>query len=88
MALHARQYDIVVFGATGYTGQYCVEHITTHLPSNLSWAVAGRSHEKLSAAVQALKKLNSDRKQPGECLYARNWSCIWLIQTAICQLSR
>jgi len=66
MAAHARQYDIIVFGATGYTGQYCVEHITTHLPSNLPWAVAGRSHEKLSAAVQALKKLNSDRKQPGE----------------------
>ncbi|KAF4853700.1 Saccharopine dehydrogenase-like oxidoreductase [Colletotrichum siamense] len=61
---HGRQYDLVVFGATGYTGNFVTEHITTHLPSNLKWAVAGRSESKLRGLVAELKKLNSDRVQP------------------------
>ncbi|KAJ4304191.1 hypothetical protein N0V88_001803 [Collariella sp. IMI 366227] len=40
---HDRQYDLVVFGATGYTGKYTAQYITTHLPTDLRWAVAGRS---------------------------------------------
>lgn len=60
-----RQYDIVLFGATGYTGAYCAEHIVENLPTNLKWAVAGRSHQKLSNAVEDLKKLNVDREPPG-----------------------
>ncbi|KAJ3952372.1 hypothetical protein N0V92_011186 [Colletotrichum tropicale] len=61
---HGRQYDLVVFGATGYTGNFVTEHITTHLPSNLKWAVAGRSESKLRGLIAELKKLNSDRVQP------------------------
>ena len=30
----------------GYTGQLIAEHITAHLPTNLNWAIAGRSHDK------------------------------------------
>lgn len=60
-----RQYDIILFGATGYTGAYCAEHIVENLPTNLKWAVAGRSHQKLSNAVEDLKKLNVDREPPG-----------------------
>ncbi|KAF9872613.1 saccharopine dehydrogenase [Colletotrichum karsti] len=61
---HGRQYDLVVFGATGYTGAFVTEHITTHLPSNLKWAVAGRSQSKLRDVVAECKKLNPDRVQP------------------------
>ncbi|TDZ29339.1 Saccharopine dehydrogenase-like oxidoreductase [Colletotrichum spinosum] len=61
---HSRRYDLVVFGATGYTGAFVIDHITTRLPSNLKWAVAGRSESKLRAIVAELKKLNSDRVQP------------------------
>nr|XP_036586685.1 saccharopine dehydrogenase [Colletotrichum truncatum]KAF6797242.1 saccharopine dehydrogenase [Colletotrichum truncatum] len=61
---HGRQYDLVVFGATGYTGNFVTEHITTHLPSNLKWAVAGRSESKLRRLVAENKKLNPDRVQP------------------------
>ncbi|KAI1212306.1 uncharacterized protein F4807DRAFT_415543 [Annulohypoxylon truncatum] len=62
---HSRQYDLVVFGATGYTGSLCAEHITTHFPTDLRWAVAGRSAEKLQDVVRKCKALNPDRQSPG-----------------------
>ncbi|KAK4123364.1 hypothetical protein N657DRAFT_690976 [Parathielavia appendiculata] len=62
---HSRQYDLVVLGATGYTGKYTSQYITTHLPTDLKWAVAGRSRSKLEDVVAECKKLNPDRVQPG-----------------------
>ena len=61
----AREYDIILFGATGYTGKLCAEYITQRLPTDLKWAVAGRSASKLSAIVNELKSFNSDRREPG-----------------------
>ncbi|KAL9001523.1 MAG: hypothetical protein Q9169_000098 [Polycauliona sp. 2 TL-2023] len=60
----ARQYDLVLLGATGYTGRLCAEHITTSLPTDLNWAVSGRSHERLSAIVEKLKSYNDQRAPP------------------------
>ncbi|KAJ2970085.1 hypothetical protein NQ176_g8351 [Zarea fungicola] len=59
-----RQYDIVVFGATGYTGKLTAEHIASNLPTNIKWAVAGRSEAKLQAVVDNCKKINTDRVPP------------------------
>ncbi|KAG5927568.1 hypothetical protein E4U42_002075 [Claviceps africana] len=61
---HGRQYDLVLLGATGYTGQLTAEHIATHLPTDLKWAVAGRSESKLQNIVAECEKLNSDRLPP------------------------
>ncbi|KAK3937640.1 Saccharopine dehydrogenase-like oxidoreductase [Diplogelasinospora grovesii] len=61
---HGRQYDLVVFGATGYTGKFTAQHITTHLPTDLKWAVAGRSRDKLEQVVAQCKALNPDRRAP------------------------
>ena len=61
-----RQYDIVVFGATGYTGKLAAEYITTQLPTDLKWALTGRSKGKLEAVAAECKSLNPDRVQPGE----------------------
>ncbi|KAL8693043.1 MAG: hypothetical protein Q9218_002059 [Villophora microphyllina] len=58
------EYELVLLGATGYTGRYCAEHITSSLPTDLKWAVAGRSYERLSALVEDLKSINPDRAQP------------------------
>lgn len=66
MPENTRQYDLVVLGATGYTGKYACEHIVTHFPTDLKWAIAGRSVPKLQAVVSELKALNSDRAAPGE----------------------
>jgi len=62
--MSSRQYDLVVFGATGYTGKLTAEHITTNLPTDLKWALAGRSASKLEAVAAECKSLNPDRSQP------------------------
>lgn len=59
-----RQYDLVLLGATGYTGKLTAEYITAHLPTNIKWAIAGRSQSKLQALVSELKTLNSSRTSP------------------------
>ncbi|KAF4951388.1 hypothetical protein FSARC_12945 [Fusarium sarcochroum] len=61
---HGRQYDIVVFGATGYTGKLTAEYIATHLATDLKWAVAGRNESKLKAVVDDCNQRNSDRLPP------------------------
>ncbi|KAI5928429.1 saccharopine dehydrogenase [Camillea tinctor] len=62
---HSRQYDLVVFGASGYTGQMVAEYIATHFSTDLKWAIAGRSADKLENVVRECKALNLDRPAPG-----------------------
>ncbi|KAL4916592.1 Saccharopine dehydrogenase-domain-containing protein [Aspergillus aurantiobrunneus] len=59
-----REFDIVVLGPTGYTGKYCAEHIVQNLPTNLKWALAGRSPQKIGGVAEGLKKINPDRADP------------------------
>ncbi|KAL4892294.1 Saccharopine dehydrogenase-domain-containing protein [Aspergillus ambiguus] len=59
-----RPYDLVLHGPTGYTGRLCAEHIVKHLPTNLKWALAGRSLRKIEKIGQELKELNPDRTEP------------------------
>ncbi|KAI9713663.1 MAG: hypothetical protein M1812_006635 [Candelaria pacifica] len=61
---HDRQYELLLLGATGFTGKLCAEYITTHLPANLKWAIAGRNEGKLSAMEEELHSLNSERLPP------------------------
>jgi short subunit dehydrogenase-like uncharacterized protein len=51
-----RIYDIVVWGATGFTGRLVAEYLydTYGLDSDLRWAVAGRSEAKLAEVKQIL----------------------------------
>lgn len=60
-----RQYEAVVFGATGYTGKLTAEYITANLPTDFKWAIAGRSESKLNALLQELKSQNPNRALPG-----------------------
>ncbi|ETN43163.1 uncharacterized protein HMPREF1541_02321 [Cyphellophora europaea CBS 101466] len=59
-----RELDIVVIGASGYTGRLVAEYITQKLPTNTKWAIAGRSETKLKSLVESLKQLNSNRTPP------------------------
>jgi short subunit dehydrogenase-like uncharacterized protein len=43
----SRPYDIVVFGATGFTGALTAEYLANHAPSETRWALAGRNMSKL-----------------------------------------
>jgi short subunit dehydrogenase-like uncharacterized protein len=67
MSTSTRQYDLVLLGATGYTGKLTAEHINEFLPVDLKWAIAGRSSVKLENLVEKLKKLNSKRLPPCKC---------------------
>ncbi|OTB02556.1 hypothetical protein M426DRAFT_74502 [Hypoxylon sp. CI-4A] len=61
---NSRKHDIVLLGATGYTGLLTAEYIVRHLPTNLKWAIVGRSESKLEALAKKLKDLEPDRLQP------------------------
>ncbi len=49
----AYEFDLVVHGATGYTGRLVVEHLVRSRVPGLSWAMSGRSLEKLAAVRDA-----------------------------------
>ena len=42
-----RQHDIVLFGATGFTGGLTAEYLAAHADDGTRWALAGRNREKL-----------------------------------------
>ena len=42
-----RELDLVLFGATGFTGALTADYLAEHGPSDLRWALAGRSRDKL-----------------------------------------
>ena len=42
-----RDFDIVVFGATGFTGQLTAQYLASQKPAK--WAIAGRNADKLEA---------------------------------------
>ena len=50
------QFDIVVYGATGFTGQLVAEYLAAHYAgkSDPKWAMAGRSLEKLASVRDAI----------------------------------
>lgn len=44
-----RDYDVILYGATGFTGQLTAEYLAEHGPAGLRWAIAGRNRSKLEA---------------------------------------
>lgn len=55
-ATSSRPYHLVVFGASGFTGQFVVEEVARTVSEGplgtLKWAVAGRSKQKLEKVVE------------------------------------
>ncbi len=53
---HNRELDIIVYGATGYTGKLVAEYLNTQygVGGDVSWAIAGRSLEKLNTVREEL----------------------------------
>ena len=48
-----RPFDIILMGATGFTGQLVAGHLEENA-KNLNWAIAGRSLEKLNQVRDAI----------------------------------
>lgn len=52
-----REYDLVIFGATGFTGQYVAEEVARIADEeNITWAVAGRNVDKLKTILENVEK--------------------------------
>ncbi|ACU73625.1 Saccharopine dehydrogenase (NAD(+), L-glutamate- forming) [Catenulispora acidiphila DSM 44928] len=47
-------YDVVLFGATGFTGSLVADYLAEHAPEAVRWALAGRSAAKLQAVRDRL----------------------------------
>jgi short subunit dehydrogenase-like uncharacterized protein len=58
-----KKYDVVIFGATGFTGKLVVEYFLSQYAGNekISWAMAGRNLEKLA---QVRDQLNAPANTP------------------------
>ena len=48
-----RKYDLVLYGASGFTGRQTVEYCRHFAPPGLRWAIAGRNRSKLESVNSA-----------------------------------
>lgn len=75
----AKDIDVILFGATGFTGKHTIPYIAKLTKSNgrsLTWGVAGRSESKLKALLEELKdKLGiiGSTTLPSVYLWANNY---------------
>jgi short subunit dehydrogenase-like uncharacterized protein len=49
-----RDYDLVLFGATGFTGGLTADYLAANAPAGLRWALVGRNRAKLEAVAARL----------------------------------
>jgi len=53
----SRHYDLIIFGATGFTGQYVAEEVSRIAgDEHISWAVAGRNVDKMKTILENVEK--------------------------------
>ncbi|XP_049849979.1 saccharopine dehydrogenase-like oxidoreductase [Schistocerca gregaria] len=52
-----KEYDLIIYGATGYSGTITAEYLARRPNVNAKWAVSGRSEDKLKALVSNLSKI-------------------------------
>src|SRR5215218_9746041 len=50
----SRRYDLVLFGATGFTGGLTAKYLAAHGPAEMRWALVGRNRAKLDAVAARL----------------------------------
>ncbi len=65
-----RRYDLVLFGATGFTGGLTARYLAANGPVELRWALAGRNREKLEAVRAGLEDVLSLRVSVPELIEA------------------
>jgi short subunit dehydrogenase-like uncharacterized protein len=55
MGQNDREFDLILWGATGFTGQLVAEYLVAHYgPDSLRWALGGRNESRLSAVRDRL----------------------------------
>jgi short subunit dehydrogenase-like uncharacterized protein len=46
-----KKFDLILFGATGFTGKQTLLHLAQWVPAKFKWGIAGRSRDKLNALL-------------------------------------
>jgi short subunit dehydrogenase-like uncharacterized protein len=59
-----RQFDLALFGATGFTGGLTAEYLARNGPKGLRWALVGRNRGKLEAVRSRLEGLGGEAPAP------------------------
>lgn len=68
--MSSRPYDVVIFGATGFTGGLVAEYFARHVPrTSVRWALAGRNAEKLHTLRERLAQIAPQAREV-PCLLA------------------
>lgn len=60
-----REFDIILYGATGFAGRLTAEYLAAHAPKDLRWALAGRNPEKLTALGIDVPLIHADSDDEG-----------------------
>src|SRR6478735_5511796 len=60
----SRQYDLVLFGATGFTGGLTADYLAAHAPATMRWALVGRNRAKLDAVAARLATAAPEGPKP------------------------
>jgi len=60
----SRPYDLVLFGATGFTGGLTADYLAAHGPAEMRWALVGRNREKLEAVKERLAAASPQASAP------------------------
>jgi short subunit dehydrogenase-like uncharacterized protein len=55
-----RQYDVVLFGATGFTGGLTAEYLAANAGEGTRWALAGRNRQKLEGVRRLLGERHAE----------------------------
>jgi short subunit dehydrogenase-like uncharacterized protein len=57
-----RDFDLVLFGATGFTGELTAAYLARSGPEGLRWALVGRNEAKLEAVRDRLAEIDAELK--------------------------
>eukprot|EP00741_Cyanophora_paradoxa_P007005 tig00001067_g6777.t1 len=60
MAPSHRIYDVIIYGATGYTGELTARYFAKHIKRRCTWNIAGRSAAKLAQLRERLAAIDAD----------------------------
>ena len=58
----SRDFDVVLYGATGFTGRQTVKYFKQNAPPDVRWAVAGRNRAKLEALDAGVPVIAADSR--------------------------
>ena len=79
-----RRYDLLLFGATGFTGRLVAGYLARHAPPGLRWALAGRNQGKLEAVRAELDAGTAPAIVVGDALDAEAMTGLARDATAVC----